>query len=111
MPSFLTSGDVMLFLSLWEETFGLVVAEAMACGTPVIAYPVGIAPDIIDGTNGILVETSNPRDVAVAIERMVAMTSAERATMGAAARKTIVDGYTVERMAADYVSLAEELAR
>ena len=111
MPSFLTSGDVMLFLSIWEETFGLVVAESMACGTPVISYPIGVSPALLDAGNGILVETSNPRDVAAAIERMIAMTPAERATMGELARRTIVDGYTVERMAADYVGLAKELAR
>lgn len=111
MPSFLASGDVMLFLSLWEETYGLVVAESMACGTPVISYPVGVSPALLDAGNGILVETSNPADVAAAIERMIAMSPAERAEMGERARRTIVDGYTVERMAADYVALAKELAR
>ena len=109
MPNFLQSGDVALFLSLWEETFGLVVAEAMACGTPVISYPVGIAPEIIDGSNGIIVPTSNPADVADAIERLMLMSRPERDEMGERARRTILSNFTLERMASDYVALAREL--
>ena len=41
----------------WSEPFGLVMVEAMVCGTPVIAFPEGAAPEIvIDGENGFLVE-------------------------------------------------------
>lgn len=44
-----------LFPTLWEEPFGLVMIEAMSCGTPVIAYPNGAVPEIvIDGKNGFL---------------------------------------------------------
>jgi glycosyltransferase involved in cell wall biosynthesis len=110
MPSFLGSGDVTLFLSLWDETYGLVVAESMACGTPVISYPVGVSTAVLDAGNGILVETSNPRDVADAIERMITMPMADRMAMRSAARDAIVANYTVERMAEDYVRLAKELA-
>ena len=40
----------------WEEPFGLVMAEAMACGTPVIAFPEGAAPEVVlDGESGFLV--------------------------------------------------------
>ncbi len=47
-----------LFPTLWEEPFGLVMIEAMACGTPVIAYPNGATPEIVrDGKNGFLVHT------------------------------------------------------
>src|SRR3989344_5302489 len=41
---------VFLFPTLWEEPFGLVLIEAMSCGTPVIAYPHGAIPEIV--TNG-----------------------------------------------------------
>ena len=47
-----------LFPLQWEEPFGLAVAEALAVGTPVIAYPKGAMPEVIaDGRTGFLVET------------------------------------------------------
>lgn len=52
----------------WDEPFGLVMAEANACGTPVIAFPRGAAPEVVaDGETGFLVQT--PQDMADAIAR------------------------------------------
>lgn len=46
-----------LFPTLWNEPFGLVLIEAMSCGTPVIAYPNGAIPEIVEnGVNGYLVK-------------------------------------------------------
>ena len=51
--------------SIWYETFGLVVIEAFACGTPVIASRIGALADIVrDGETGLLFEPGNPRDLA-----------------------------------------------
>jgi glycosyltransferase involved in cell wall biosynthesis len=56
----------MLFPICWPEPFGLVMIEAMACGTPVIAYPCGSAPEILeDGLTGFLVEDVNQAVAAV----------------------------------------------
>ncbi len=44
-----------VFTSVWEEPYGLTMAEALACGTPVIAYRVGAAPEIVTPATGILV--------------------------------------------------------
>lgn len=64
MPSFYNSGDCLLFLSLWPETCGLVVLEALACNIPVISYPVGIASDIItNGENGYIVDSYNISEI------------------------------------------------
>ena len=56
-PDFL-SGAIGLLLPIdWPEPFGLVMIEAMACGTPVIAYNRGSVPEIIDdGMTGFIVE-------------------------------------------------------
>jgi glycosyltransferase involved in cell wall biosynthesis len=53
----------------WEEPFGMVMVEALACGTPVIAFPEGAACDlVIDGTTGFLVE--DERAMAAAVGRL-----------------------------------------
>ncbi len=52
----------------WREPFGMVMVEALACGTPVIAFPEGAAAEIvIDGVNGMLV--ADEREMAAAIDR------------------------------------------
>ena len=51
--------------SIWYETFGLVVIEAFACGTPVIASRIGALAELVrDGETGLLFEPGNPRDLA-----------------------------------------------
>ena len=53
----------------WAEPFGLVMTEAMACGTPVIAFPEGSAPElVIDGETGFLVV--DEREMADAVGRL-----------------------------------------
>jgi glycosyltransferase involved in cell wall biosynthesis len=57
-PDFLRKGAALLFPIDWPEPFGLVVIEAMACGVPVIAWPNGAMPEIIDeGVTGFLVSS------------------------------------------------------
>jgi glycosyltransferase involved in cell wall biosynthesis len=59
----------MLFPIAWPEPFGLVMIEAMACGTPVIAYRCGAVPEIIDpGVSGFIVES---QDQAVAAAKQI----------------------------------------
>lgn len=58
MPKFFGSGRVLLNPLRWEEPFGLVMIEAMACGTPVVAFPHGSASEIVKpGVSGYLVKT------------------------------------------------------
>ena len=56
--AFLGGAEALLFPIDWPEPFGLVMIEAMACGTPVVAFRCGSTPEIIeDGATGFLVET------------------------------------------------------
>ncbi|MDX1920940.1 MAG: glycosyltransferase [Candidatus Caenarcaniphilales bacterium] len=60
----------MLMTPHWVEAFGNTCIEAMACGTPVIAYNQGGPSEIInDGLNGFLVETKNTKDLIAAVEK------------------------------------------
>ena len=58
MAQFYSAADLFLNLS-YEETFGLVTAEALACGTPAIVYNRTAVPEIIDESCGIVVEAGN----------------------------------------------------
>jgi glycosyltransferase involved in cell wall biosynthesis len=64
----------ILFPIDWQEPFGLVMIESLACGTPVIAYPHGSVPEIIDdGETGFVVNS-----IASAVDAVKRITTLER---------------------------------
>jgi glycosyltransferase involved in cell wall biosynthesis len=64
--AFLGGADALLFPIDWPEPFGLVMIEAMACGTPVVAWGCGSAPEVIDnGVTGFIVNSDAEADQAV----------------------------------------------
>ncbi len=66
-PDFLGNARALLFPIDWPEPFGLVMIEAMACGTPVIAWPCGSVPEVVDeGVTGRLVRSEEEAAAAVA---------------------------------------------
>jgi glycosyltransferase involved in cell wall biosynthesis len=68
-PAFLGGAAALLFPIDWPEPFGLVMIEAMACGTPVVAHGCGSAPEVVDeGVTGYIV---NDVDAAVAAVRAI----------------------------------------
>jgi glycosyltransferase involved in cell wall biosynthesis len=85
----------------WPEPFGLVMAEALACGVPVLTYPYGAAPEIVEsGLTGFL--CSDERDMVVAVGRLDGIS---RAVCRAEAQRR----FSMDRMAADYARLYERL--
>jgi glycosyltransferase involved in cell wall biosynthesis len=85
-----------LFPIEWEEPFGLVMIESMACGTPVIATRHGAVPEVIDdGRSGIIV--GNYREMASALERADALDPME-------CRAYVEERFAPERMVGDYVA-------
>jgi len=85
----------------WPEPFGLVMAEALAAGVPVLAFPSGAAPEIVDsGQTGFL--CSDEADMARAVGRLDEIS---RAACRAAAEQR----FSLERMAADHVRLYQRV--
>ena len=100
---FLGSAGALLFPIEWPEPFGLVVIEAMANGTPVIAFRRGSVPEILDeGVTGFVVDSV---DAAVA-----AVSRAVRLDRHAI-RNRFEERFSVERMARDYVELYDQVLR
>jgi len=66
----MAGASACLCTPIWEEPYGLVVAEALACGTPVAGFERGALPDLIDASSGILVEPENPQALAWAARKV-----------------------------------------
>ncbi|MGA7499745.1 MAG: glycosyltransferase family 4 protein [Isosphaeraceae bacterium] len=94
---------------LWEEPFGLVAAEAMASGRPVVAYKGGGISEVIeDGVSGVLVPQGNLQELNRAVINLLDdQTAAER--MGAAARARIETLFRYQVMAEQYLELIRDL--
>ncbi len=88
--------DMMLVPSLWQEPFGLVIAEAMARGLPVIASDVGGPAEIIThGVDGLLVAPGDEQALASAIARLLENTD-ECERLAKAALRTARERFTIE---------------
>ena len=100
-PAFLGEARALLFPIEWPEPFGLVMIEAMACGTPVLAFRRGSVPEVIDdGVTGWAVD--NMQEAICSLGRVLAL---DRARV----RRRFEERFTVARMAKDYVRVYERL--
>lgn len=78
----------------WPEPFGLVMTEALSTGTPVIAFPAGAAPEIVDdGVTGFLVESEDEMAAAIARVGGIDRASCRRAVEQRFSTETMVTGY------------------
>jgi glycosyltransferase involved in cell wall biosynthesis len=98
---FLGNALALLFPIDWPEPFGLVMIEAMACGTPVIAYKHGSVPEIIDGgTTGFLVDSIDAG--ATAAYRAMQLDRHD-------CRRVFEQRFSARKMCEDYVSVYQSL--
>jgi len=102
-PEFLGNARALLFPVDWPEPFGLVMIEAMSCGTPCIAWRAGSVPEVVDhGVTGWIVDSI---DGAVqAVERAALL---DRRTV----RARFEQRFSAQRMAKDYLRVYEQIAR
>jgi glycosyltransferase involved in cell wall biosynthesis len=99
--TFLGEAYALLFPIDWPEPFGLVMIEAMACGTPVIAYPHGSVPEVLeDGVTGWLVE-----GVEEAVQAVVRVPALSRARC----RQVFEERFSASRMTHDYLQIYKRL--
>ncbi|WP_426220472.1 glycosyltransferase family 4 protein [Methylobacterium sp. NFXW15] len=97
----LGSAQALLFPIDWPEPFGLVMIEAMACGTPVIAWKRGSVPEIVeDGVTGFIVSSE-----AEAVDALGRIGHLDRTRI----RRRFEERFTSERMARDYLALYQRL--
>jgi glycosyltransferase involved in cell wall biosynthesis len=97
----LGNAAALLFPIDWPEPFGLVLIEAMACGTPTVAYRRGSVPEVLEeGVTGFIVE---------GMEEAVRATRRIHGLSRARCRREFEERFTAERMARDYLAVYERL--
>ena len=123
ISDFYSFGRILLFPIQWEEPFGLVMIESMACGTPVVAFARGSVPEVIkDGETGFIVNPSDDdvrgnfiikktgiEGLCEAVERIYSMPEEQYRKMRRACREHVEKNFTVERMVDEYEKVYEEI--
>ncbi|WP_066051341.1 glycosyltransferase family 4 protein [Robertmurraya korlensis] len=90
----------MLFPIDWEEPFGLVMIEAMACGTPVLAFPKGSVPEILEGFPQLICHT---------VEEMIEKVRENSFPYPDQLRRYVIERFSVSRMTDEYLAIYNEL--
>jgi len=121
--SYYQNARALLVPIMWEEPFGLMFTEAMACGTPVITFARGSVPEVIkDGETGFIVNPSDDdirgdfiikktgiEGLCEAVERIYSMPEAQYREMRRACREHVEKNFTVEKMVDAYEKTYEEI--
>jgi glycosyltransferase involved in cell wall biosynthesis len=97
----LANAYALLFPIDWPEPFGLVLIEAMACGTPAIAYRCGSVPELVEeGITGFIVD-----DLSTAVEAVDKVQNLDRVIC----RRRFEERFSAERMARDYLDIYQRI--
>lgn len=99
----LAGAAALLFPIRWNEPFGMVMIEAMACGTPVLAFPEGAAPEVVvDGRTGFLCD-----DESSMVEALARLGEINRSDC----RMAVESYFSTDRMVAEHIELFESMYR
>lgn len=108
VADYLQASDLFIFPTE-NDAFPSSVVEAMACGLPIIATPVGAIPSIIThGETGILIEPGNHEQLFEALDVMTSNVP-DVSILGTAALQTVLDRYSAKRSNVKYVSLFQSI--
>ncbi len=109
LAKYLCATDVF-FHPTPEDSFGLISAEALACGTPVVTYDIDALPEIISHKEvGYVAEYMNVEDAQKGIDYILNLSKDDYAHMSAKARERIVNKFSCEKMYAEYLALYKKL--
>lgn len=107
--AFLGNASALVIPSLFDEPFGMVAIEALACGTPLIGLASGAIPEIIaHGKNGQLIQKTD--DESIIADMALAMRDANRMSRKAA-RASFEENFTLERMCAEHLQMYSKLTQ
>jgi glycosyltransferase involved in cell wall biosynthesis len=102
LVNFYRNAKALVYPIEWEEPFGLIMTEALACGTPVIAYPRGAVPEIVShGENGFIVSSID--ETAEAIKNIDQIDRKK-------CRQTVLEKFNINAMVGSYLEIYKELA-
>jgi L-malate glycosyltransferase len=109
MENILRGSDIMVVPSIWEEAFGLVAAEASACGVPVVASDIGGLPEVVlDGQTGILVPPGDVSAIVHALKTLIENPDM-RKSMGQAGRKHVEMNFDLQTQVSKTLALYKTL--
>jgi glycosyltransferase involved in cell wall biosynthesis len=95
LPQLYNLADVVVLPSSIQESFGLVLVEAMACGTPVITSNLpGVQGIVEDGVNGYLVPPADEDELTLTLRQFLSLSPAKRREIGAAGRRKVESKFT-----------------
>jgi glycosyltransferase involved in cell wall biosynthesis len=110
LPNFLREADAFVQPSVWDEPFGMAVAEAMAAGLPVVSSRSGGLPElVVDGITGLLVEPNNPAALAAGMLGLLADNNVAQ-SMGTAGARRAKELFSWDAVAARLSSIYDALA-
>jgi len=112
MPAALKAATVAVFPSTDAEAFGRAAVEAQAMGVPVVASDLGgLAETIVDGDSGLLAPAGDPRRLAYAVDRVLALSPEQRKNMGARGAARVRARYSVEALQTATLAVYERLLK
>lgn len=108
---FFKNVKALLFPTRWEEPFGMVVIEAMACGIPVIAYARGAVPELVkDGVHGFLVDKEKGTGGFIsAVKKLYDLSESQYLKMRQNCREHVEKYFTSQKMAENYEKVYKKI--